>query len=111
VDSAQERKAANEAIFREVNEQVVDLQTVFAADHHAPLTLVCECHRLGCAELVQVEVETYELVREDGAAFIVVSGHEDPAVEEVVESGDGFVVVRKRAGEPREIALETNPRS
>jgi hypothetical protein len=111
MDSPQERKAANEAAFREVNEQMVGLQERFAADNGEPLSLVCECDRLGCAELVQVSLEAYEAIRADGACFFVVDGHEDSTVEDVVDQGTGYLVVRKRAGEAQRVALETDPRS
>jgi hypothetical protein len=111
MESARERKAANEAIFREVNEQVLGLQEKFALDHNQPLTLVCECDRMACAETVRTTVETYETIRQDGACFLVLAGHEDPTVEDVVHRTDGYVVVRKHPGEPRAVALETDPRS
>jgi hypothetical protein len=111
VESPQERKAANEAVFREVNEQVVELQERFSVENGEPLSLVCECDRLGCAELLRVSLATYEAIRADGACFLVVPGHEDLSVEEVVDAFDGCTIVRKRAGEPREVALETDPRA
>lgn len=110
VNSSRRRKAANEAAFREVNEQMVGLQEQFSLETSEPLSLVCECDRLGCAQLLRVSLEAYEAIRADGASFLVVPGHEDLAVEEVVASGDGFVVVRKRAGEPRDVALDNDPR-
>ena len=109
--SSDERKAANEAAFREVNEQMIDLQEQWATDHDQLLTLVCECDRLDCAERLLVTPGTYEHVRADGACFLVLPGHEDLLVEEIVETGGGYLVVRKRVGEPRDVALETDPRS
>lgn len=111
MDESQRRKAANEAVFREVNERIESLQQAFAVVEHQPLHIVCECDRLDCAERVSVRVETYERIRSDSALFFVRPGHEDDSVEDVVDTGGDYVVVRKRPGEPQQIAAETNPRT
>jgi hypothetical protein len=105
------RKAANEAVFREVNERIEDLQREFALAEHEPLHLVCECDRLDCVERLSVTLEAYEQVRGDSARFVMVSGHQDPDVEEVLETTAGYVVVRKHAGAARDVATDTDPRS
>ena len=105
------RKAANEAIFRDVNERIEGLQRSFALTEHEPLQIVCECDRLDCVERIAISVDVYERVRSHSDQFIVAQGHEDAQVEEVVDSGAGYLVVRKRAGEPRAVAEATDPRS
>ena len=70
------RKVANEAVFREVNERIESLQNVFATVEHQPLHIVCECDRLGCAEPLTVDLETYERVRSDSTLFLIAPGHE-----------------------------------
>lgn len=110
MDDSQRRKAANEAMFRHVNEQIDDLRRRFATVSDGLLHIVCECDRVACAEPLEVEVATYERVRADSSCFFVAPGHEDPAVESVVDSGRSFLVVRKRPGEPGEIAERTDPR-
>lgn len=105
------RKAANEAVFREVNERIEALQRGFALSEREPLHIVCECDRLGCVEHLSMPLAAYERLRSDGACFAVVPGHEDSSIEEVVDTGDGYLVVRKRDGDPREVAEDTDPRS
>lgn len=105
------RKALNEVVFREVNEQIEALQAKFAVAERLPLNLVCECDRLDCAEQISVDVDTYEKVRSDAALFFVRPGHEDHSVEEVVDTGGDYMIVRKRRGGPREIAEQTDPRA
>ena len=51
-----------------------------------------------------------EQVRAEPTHFLVVPGHELPEVETVVRREDRFWVVRKDAGEPEELAIETDPR-
>jgi hypothetical protein len=111
MDEAQRRKAANEAVFREVNERIERLQRGFAVTQNQPLHIVCECDRLDCTSRVTVSVETYESVRGRPDEFFTVEGHEDPKVEEIVDTGPGYLIVRKKPGEPREIAEATDPRS
>ena len=106
----QRRKAVNEAVFREVNERIETLQHGFAVTERLPLNIVCECDRLDCSERLSVHPKTYEKVRSDAALFFVRPGHEDDSVEEVVDTGGDYLVVRKRPGEPREIAEQTDPR-
>jgi len=107
----QRRKAANEAVFREVNERIEALQHSFAATERLPLNIVCECDRLDCSVQLSVQPDTYEKVRADSALFFVRPGHEDESVEDVVDTGGDYVVVRKRPGEPQEIAEQTDPRA
>ena len=107
---AARRKAANEAVFREVNERIEALHQRFELNDE-PLQIVCECDRLQCTERLQVSVTAYEETRSDPARFFVTPGHDDPAVESVVESRDGYLVVKKHPGEPEQIAAESDPRS
>lgn len=107
----QRRKALNEAVFREVNERMETLQHTFAVTERLPLNIVCECDRLDCAERLSVPITTYERVRSDSALFFVRPGHDDESVEDVVDTGGDYMIVRKRPGEPQEIAEATDPRS
>lgn len=111
MDEAKRRKAANEAVFREVNERMESLQRSFAIASHQPLHIVCECDRLDCAERLTVQIETYEKIRSDSTLFLLRPGHEDDSVEDVIDTGGDYLVVRKRPGEPEQIAEQTDPRS
>jgi len=110
MNEGQRRRAANEAVFREVNERIEGLQREFAATAGEPLHLVCECDRLDCSVGMDVPLEIYERTRADPARFLVSPGHEDGSVEDVVDSGDDYVIVRKHAGDPERVAYETDPR-
>ncbi|MGH3002649.1 MAG: hypothetical protein ACRDM1_08335 [Gaiellaceae bacterium] len=58
-----------------------------------------------------VDLDTYERVRSDPGCFFAVPGHEDNQVEDLVDRGNGYLIVRKRSGAPRELAEKTDPRS
>jgi hypothetical protein len=111
MDHPQRRKAQNEAVFREVNERIEVLHKQFAMEDDEPLHIVCECDRVDCTERLEVTIERYERVRADATTFLVATGHEDDAVEDVVDTGGGYLVVRKHPGEPAQVAEATDPRT
>ena len=104
-----DRLARNEAVYRDVNEQIDALNSLGPALPRFPI--VCECASEGCAQTLTIEHELYEAVRAHPERFIVKSGHVSPMVDEVVEDLGELVVVAKRAGKPREVAEATDPRT
>jgi hypothetical protein len=109
-DEQARRVALNEALFREVNEQVRGLNREFDAED-GTMTVICECGDAGCVERIELRVSAYERVRSDSLLFVIARGHEFPEAESVVEHADGYDVVRKREDEAVEVAEETDPRS
>jgi hypothetical protein len=112
VNSEQERRARNEALFREVNERVEEVASRLSAlEDGSELTgFVCECSRETCAELVEITYAQYEAIRSDARRFLVCLGHEDLTVDRVVERHPTFLIVEK-FGEASEVAIERDPRS
>jgi hypothetical protein len=101
-----ERRALNEAVFREANERIE------AAARRAPAAVtqfLCECSDAGCASSIPIVIAAYEEVRATPSWFVVAPGHEDEDIEDVVERHDDYVVVEKR-GVARVLAAETDPR-
>jgi hypothetical protein len=110
-DSERARRVGlNEALFRQVNEQLDELHETFRPDS-APLELICECGNLDCADQIRLDRPEYEHLRSDALLFAVVHGHELPDVEEIVERHPTYYVVRKREAEAQRIAELTDPRS
>ena len=102
VDQRQERQARNEALVRQVNEKIeqVDQASSFADDEMA-FEFHCECGRadddeIGCDERVVMTLREYEDIRAQDDRFAVVPGHEDAALEDVVRRSDRFLVVDKK---------------
>ncbi len=110
MDERARRRALNEATFRRINERLIALNETFA-DLTGRFAVVCECDDAACIEQLTLRPEEYESVRADPTLYILIPGHESPAVESVVEKREGHNVVRKRPGEPAEIAAATDPRS
>ena len=105
-----ERIGRNEAIFRQVNERLGEVNAAFSSVSEQ-FTIVCECGDLSCTEQLAISPSDYEQVRADAALFVVLPGHEDAAVEEAVERHEEYVVLRKHPGEPERIAEDFDPRS
>ena len=98
MDFAQ-RAARNEQVFRDVNtriEQGVEMHDVPGrARYH------CECDRASCFEMISLHPADYERVAAERYRFVIAPGHEDPAIEQVVEQHESYLVVEK-IGEARE---------
>jgi hypothetical protein len=112
MDEERERRAKNEALFREVNERVEELSSRLGStgDEELLAGFVCECSRAACTELLQVTYGTYERVRENPRRSLVLPGHEDLEVDRVVEVHKDYLVVEKRSNASG-IAEEHDPRS
>jgi hypothetical protein len=110
VDARGRRVGENEALFRQVNEELEALERGSAPAGGQTLQIVCECGDLHCSERITVPLSAYEDVRSEGSLFLAVPGHQVPSVEEVVAETADYVVVRKREGEARRLSETTNPR-
>ena len=110
LDDREQRIGRNEAIFREVNERLEQLQDSFGVSS-GQTQFLCECGDATCAQPIELTLEEYERIRADPTLFVIVAGHEQVDVEEIVEENDRFYVVRKQAGEAQQIAVRRDPRS
>ena len=102
-----ERVARVESLFREVNERIAETAGRFETSQ---AEFVCECHDPTCTERIAAELADYEHVRDDGARFMLVNGHADERVEQVVEERPQFAVVEKDHPEVEERVRELDPR-
>jgi hypothetical protein len=101
----EQRAARNEALFREVNENIARLEERHGATITEPV-YICECANAGCADQLAIEPETYRRVREEPRLFFVLPGHEDPQLERVIERHQSFLIVEK-TGAAGEVAEKT----
>ena len=76
------RRAENENLFREGGADVDKLD------------LHCECGENACAERLAVSVPDYLRVRKWDGRFLLVPGHEDEELENVVERHKSWLVVQ-----------------
>jgi hypothetical protein len=111
MDERTRRIGENEALFRQINEEVEAVNRSLAQLTDETVHIVCECGSLECQERVPVPLAHYEEVRQDSALFMVAPGHELPSTEVVVEERPRYYVVRKHDGGPARLAARTDPRS
>ncbi len=90
----EQRAARNEALFREVNENIARLERRFGGPVPQP-TFICECANELCTEHVVVDEETYREARKHPRRFIILPGHVDPTLEAVITERDGYLIVEK----------------
>ncbi len=107
MERSAERAAANEARFRQANEQIHEKVLELGAERgRAPY--LCECEDERCTTVVLLTPEEYEDVRSDSRRFLVAPGHED-ADARVARSHEGFTVIEK-TGEEGRLVQELDPR-
>lgn len=104
-----ERLARNEAVFRDVNEQIRIATAQYVPDGHV-YAFICECSDVGCAERVMLSVPEYEAIRASSRRFVLAKGHVCDAVETVVAVDADHVVVEK-TGVAGHIAAALDPRA
>ena len=109
-DERARRVGLNEAIFRQVNEQIRGLNQTFETAG-GTMTVICECGDADCTERLEIDVSAYERIRGNSRHYVIAKGHEIPDVEEVVEQAEGYDVVQKNEGEPAKLSRELDPRS
>lgn len=106
---SERRSGETEAAFREVNERIEELTDTGPSGVAGTITILCECSRPTCAEKITVRAAEYDRIREDSTLFFLCDGHEEPAVENVVERVEDYVIVRKQ-GVAADAARRRDPR-
>jgi len=92
VGAREERLAGNEALFREVNERVVELASQYVVtETDSAVDFTCECGRTECSETMMMTIVEYEAIRARATHFGVVPHHEQPEIETVIQIGRAHV--------------------
>jgi len=107
-EAAAERLAENEIFLREVNQRIAAKTAELAGDRFSPTEqfcdFLCACGRLDCSALVSLTIADFEHAHADDDCFVVVPGHENAEIEEVVTRTGNYVVVKKtRGSKPKDL--------
>ena len=102
------RLAANESVFREVNERIAEMAERLEADETERWDFLCECARSGCAERISLTSGEYAHVRARPNRFAVSLDHAVADIERVVERLGDYEIVEKD-GEAGRVAVELEP--
>jgi hypothetical protein len=95
-----ERKARNEALLREVNERIEQINAeALGWTPEDRFEFQCECGADddGCDSRVELTINEYEAVRAQDDRFVLFPGHEARGLERVIQENERFVVVDKVA--------------
>jgi hypothetical protein len=92
-----EHATKNEQTFQSYNARRAAIEESGGAPDDAPVPFVCECDQPKCWTAIKIPLDEYERAVEAPDRFVVVPGHEDPAVEVVVETRTNFLIVSKPA--------------
>jgi hypothetical protein len=106
MSSREQRIAANEARFRDVNERIARKD----APHANELEIICECGDPDCLERITVALSEYEQARSDPSLFLAKPGHLRAEAEQIVVDHPEHQLVRK-TGDAATVAEERDPRS
>ncbi len=111
------RLAENEAVFRQLNEQVKagvdeinklaleDRQPEFMVEpekENRPIYFFCECADENCSERILLNLKEYRKIHRDRNSFIVVPGHQVKKVERVTSKRPDFYIVEKNIDAPED---------
>ena len=102
------RLAANESVFREVNERIAEMAERLEAAETERWDFLCECARPGCAERISLTSGEYAHVRAQPNRFAVTLDHAIAEIERVVERLGDYEIVEKE-GEAGRVAAELEP--
>jgi hypothetical protein len=98
--SREERLAANEVRFRDINEAAQPLRELEGRGR-----FICECADRSCTAWIEMTLDEYQRLREDPRHFLIKPSHEILDVESIVERCDRYFVVEK----PAEVVHAVDP--
>jgi hypothetical protein len=104
-----ERRAENEAAFREANEGLERKAAELGLEGERT-PYICECENEACTEIIRLSRQEYETVRADPKTFVVTPGHHQSPYDEVVSQEADYTIIRK-TGEEGKLVTERDPRS
>jgi hypothetical protein len=90
-----ERAAQNEQALQEHNQRLAELGEQGGVSQDEAMPFACECDDPACGETVMLPLGEYERVTALEDRFVVVAGHEDPAVERVIDAHGDYLIVSK----------------
>ena len=93
------RLRENEDLMEGLNERMRDsveeIRSEMDQDPDEPFGFFCECSSLDCRERITVVPSRLREIHRDPERFVLLPGHEIPAIERVVDQERGYLIVRK----------------
>jgi hypothetical protein len=89
------RAEKNEQAHKEHNERRANLEEEAGIPQDDRVPFVCECDDPSCAHAIVMRLDEYEQAVKPPDQFVVRPGHEDLAVERIIERHDDYTIVSK----------------
>lgn len=80
---------------REVQRKIQEDRVPGDGPDDTKLHFYCECSNLYCRDRIKLTTDEYEAATKTEKEFVVIPGHENKAVEQVVRETDAYNVVEK----------------
>ena len=98
----EERLAGNEALFREVNERVAEVATLYIeAGSQRAVDFTCECGLIDCSETMMMTIAEYEAIR--AHSLTLASSRSTAAGDRERDRAPSYFVVEKREEDAQEL--------
>jgi len=91
--SREERVVQTEEFFRDVNDVIAGTQGSNGS------RFLCECANPLCNATLEMSGHDLQTLHSTPGCYVVLAGHDIPDLEDVVQSQNGYAIVRKRAAE------------
>ena len=95
------RLRENEDLMEGLNERMrnslEEIRDEMGQDPDEPFGFFCECSALDCRERIMVKPSRLREIHRDVDRFVILPGHEIPAIERIVDQEHGYLIVRKTA--------------
>ena len=92
-DNTVAKARENEERFAAANAQIGTAADALHIQESVPF--LCECSNMRCTEIIQVSHAAYVDLKSQESTFILLTGHEDADVEQVVGQRNGYLLVQK----------------
>ena len=90
-----ENEQIMESLNRRLEERIEEIRSESGGDPDADVRFFCECSDIACRGRIALEPSRFEEIHRDPALFIILPGHENSAIEKVVDTWGDHVIVRK----------------
>ena len=84
----------NEERFAAANAQIREKALSLETDPGL-VPFLCECSNVRCTQIIRLSLDDYETARARLGAFLLIAGHDDRRVEQIIARTDGYVLVEK----------------
>jgi hypothetical protein len=89
VPTLSENPTVVQGVLREVNEHIREAAQLDTS------VFICECSDVDCFGTLELSLAQYDCIRSVPTWFILKSGHADPALDQLVNENDRFIVVER----------------